>query len=165
MYTIRKVRLINLGREQHIKMIKRITQEQKAYVAGFIEGEGSFVLAKSRAHDPRISTGQKNKAPLVYIQGLFGGTIHYRPKTNAYLHRLLKSEDLITTVKSIYPYLISSRAKRRAWCIYKMAKLLGKRGIKHRISSSEQEQREEIYRVWNSTRRPVKGRLLNGNQH
>lgn len=143
--------------------MKKLTKEQAAYIAGFLEGEGCFFIScpSRRASDgklslqPLIRTGQKDPDPLTYILKATGlGNISYCVRDSgfsSYTHVIYGRENIISFVKVIFPYLKSLRVKKRAWCVYRMAKLLGNRG--YYITDANYEAKLKIYKIWETTRR------------
>lgn len=137
--------------------MRDITNEQAAYIAGFLEGEGSFFISEQH-HQPVISTGQKELRILRYIESLTKvGTISYRPKLKAYYWRISNKEELISLIERILPFFVGKRSAKRASCVLEMSKLRRQRSInQYRMASSRNLfQRTRVYADWTKTRRKV----------
>ena len=86
-----------------------ITAEDVAWAAGFLEGEGTFVVS----HSPRVQATQTSLPPLEKIKALFGGTIARKKKykdthTQAYVWTL-SGDGAIILMKLIYPFMSTRR--------------------------------------------------------
>ena len=155
--------------------MKVLTKEQAAYIAGFLEGEGSFYINRSKRKSssgrftsiiPRIQTGQQDATPLRYILEVTGvGHISYNPRKSdwrnpSYRHLVTGRRHVISFVKAIYPYLKAPRTRKRARCVYQMAKLLNSPGTNH-VTNRKYEARMKIYKTWKTTVRPrrIKGKV------
>ena len=144
--------------------MRKITEAQVAYVAGFYEGEGTFCIVEDSNHKhrhPTISAGQENIEPLVYIlkvMGLGRITSGHSPK---YRHSVSGRQSMMDFIKMIYPYLRSRRTKKRAWCVYHFAKLLNEHGRNNGVTGKNLESRNGIYKTWKTTVRPrrIKGKV------
>jgi hypothetical protein len=61
------------------------TTRDLEWAAGFLEGEGCFIRAKSCARGcEMVSVPQKEIKPLLKLQRLFGGNLSTRPTNNGY---------------------------------------------------------------------------------
>ena len=148
--------------------MRKLTRWQTTWIAGFLEGEGSFVisyqakkLSDGRSNfRMRISTGQKDPIPLNYILKTTGiGYLNYKEKSReigsfSYHHQINKRQDIIDFIKAIYPYIKSPRTRKRAWCVYRMANLINCNGSNERITDDNHKSRIKIYEIWKTTRRP-----------
>ena len=141
----------------------KLTAFQLGYIVGFLEGEGSFILFKNKGrYTSRIATSQKDPKPLLYVQKLIGGYIRYEPrkgseKSPTYQHDIFDQQTIKKIIQVIYPYLISPRTRKRAWCVYRMATLKNKTGGKIILSKENLAERKRVYKIWETTRRPKKG--------
>ena len=142
--------------------MKEITNEQIAYLAGFLEGEGSFCITRPHnSYRPLVRVGQKTPKVLIFLQetsgvGKIRRTIRFRKgKYSAfYSWDVEKREDLVDLISKIYPYLVSTRTKRRAWCVLRSAKIRGNfKGSRPRISRENLSERGRLYEIWSTTRR------------
>jgi len=136
-----------------------------AYLAGLIDGEGSFTIQKiavekiaksSKSVSPKylgyFSIGMLDKEPIDLIQASIGKGKVYEERVperrSIWRIRFGGRETLIPFIKQLLPYLIVKK---------KQAKLLlefsenwkssgqGKHGYRDRISESELQRREEAY--------------------
>jgi len=143
--------------------MKKMTAVQAAYIAGFMEGEGSFFISKRRKGSlsgrlsPHISVGQKKPGVLVYLQGIVGiGYVHYISRSSGfnrdpyYRYTITGHRSIKDFVRAIYSHLRSPRTRKRAWCVYQMAKLINPSG-KH-FTKKQYEARMKIYKIWEVTR-------------
>ena len=149
----------------------RVSVAQRAYIAGFIEGEGSFCLTRPMRKKqgvpqyhyqirPSISVSQKNKRPLEFIQKIYGGRIRYVKHTGVnatflWFYDLRTRQGILRLITDIYPFLIASRTRYRAACVYKLAQLLGvgKYLGNQRLPQENLDKREKIYSLWSRSRR------------
>ena len=155
--------------------MKKITKVQAAYIAGFLEGEGCFTINPQSSRPlsgnrvnliPRILTSQKDLTPLTYLlQSTKVGSICYRlkngsPKSSIYTHQIKGRQSLMDFIRAIFPYLKSPRTKKRAWCVYQMAKLRDSKGRKI-VTDKNYKSRMKIYKIWKTTQRPrrIKGKV------
>jgi hypothetical protein len=111
-----------------------LSETDKAWAAGFLEGEGSFgiIWYKSSYLGLRISAEQAedNIAPLLKLQRLFGGNVNPRSARRArskgvrardtYIHSVTGSAT-IPMLEAIMPYMITTKAKD-ADILYRAAK-------------------------------------------
>ncbi len=86
-----------------------ITVEDVVWAAGFLEGEGTFIVAYS----PRVQAAQASLPPLEKIKTLFGGTIAKKKRykgthTQAYVWTI-SGDGAVILMKLIYPYMSSRR--------------------------------------------------------
>ena len=132
-------------------------KEVKAYIAGFLDGEGSISVNKMNEvksfnrirHRLSASLTNCNKEVLLFVQSLYGGTIHRHRRTDVrhtpcYRWRA-EGKTAIKFIKDIYPYL---RIKRvHAEIAFEFAKTLRKITSDTRtpISSVILFRRENIY--------------------
>jgi hypothetical protein len=69
--------------EPNIDAIMALTVEDRAWIAGFFDGEGSVMLSKTEAGIIcKVSVSQKRPAPLQWLHTVFGGSLrHFARKT------------------------------------------------------------------------------------
>lgn len=92
-----------------------MTETEKTYIAGIIDGEGSIMLQKFHSNEypsPCVSIASTTLDLLKWIKCTVGkGTIinkkNYNPDKhqNCYIY-ILKYNDAIKFIESVYPYLI-----------------------------------------------------------
>ena len=108
-----------------------MTETEKAYIAGIIDGEGSIMLQKFHTKEhpsPCVSIASTTLKLLKWIKTTFGKGIIARKKNyNPEIHRdcysyELKYNDAINLIKDIYPYLIIKTKRKRAELILKKYK-------------------------------------------
>ena len=140
--------------------MNEITNEQAAYIAGFLEGEGSFIITCPNGNfQPKVVTAQKLPKVLNFMQAITGiGKMVYRParkgKSSIHFWRVASKEEVMDLIRRVYPYFIAPRTKKRAWCVFRSMELRGSMlsGRPH-ISNRNTEKRQELYETWNTTRR------------
>ena len=148
--------------------MRKLTDGQIGYIAGFYEGEGCFAIInvtreKSngdlRHHlRPFVGATQRDPIPLLYILETTGlGNVRYRkgnpPSGNpSYRHGCVSRSEILDFIKLIYPYLKSPRTRKRAWCVYHLTKLLNNR-TEFPVTKENQQSRARIYKIWGTTRR------------
>lgn len=142
-----------------------ITELQKAWLAGFIDGEGNIGLHKIRRvsltandnYQVRIQITNTNKQVLELIQSWYGGSLYCRPKDNikhkpeyrwSAENKLLVKQVLL----DVFPHLTIK--KRQAEVLLQFISenpLLRGAGFKHKLSEETILKRqplvEEIYRL------------------
>jgi hypothetical protein len=69
--------------EPNIEAIMSLTKEDRAWIAGFFDGEGSVMLSKTDAGMAcKVSVSQKRPAVLQWLHSVFGGSMrHFARKT------------------------------------------------------------------------------------
>lgn len=110
-----------------------MTETEKAYIAGIIDGEGSIMLQKIHKNEfpsPCVSIASTTLELLDYIKIAYGkGKITKKKNYDLEHHRdcysyILRRNDAIDFLKEIYPYLIIDSKKRRANLILEKYKSL-----------------------------------------
>lgn len=110
-----------------------MTELEKAYIAGIIDGEGSIMLQKfhyNEYHSPCISIASTTLELLNWIKSVVGkGIIKRKKNYNISEHKdcysyVLKYNDALAFLQEIYPYLIINSKKKRAELILKIYKSL-----------------------------------------
>lgn len=84
-----------------------ISELDKAYAAGFFDGEGSVFIERPRQRrgfTVVVSMGQNDQRPLLWIQSLWGGRIVPHNKGRSFVWRC-NSAIAGNFLKDIYPYL------------------------------------------------------------
>ncbi|MCT8975907.1 hypothetical protein N4T77_04790 [Clostridium sp. CX1] len=103
-----------------------MTAEEKAYIAGIIDGEGSIMLIslhKNQYPSPMISISSTTMELLEWIKSTVGkGTIINKKNYNTERHKnsytyYLKYNDAIELLKEIESYLVIKTKKKRAQMI------------------------------------------------
>jgi len=116
-----------------------------AYMAGFIDGEGSVGLNKCNtrkrfSYRLEVQVMQVDKRPLSFIQGHFGGSIslrkHDNPKWSDCWHLVFTDRAAEKLLRAILPYLIVK--KERATVVLKYRDLPRLNNVPHirRINES-----------------------------
>lgn len=110
-----------------------MTETEKAYIAGIIDGEGSIMLQKFHSNQypaPCISIASTTYELLEWIQTVIGkGSIKSIKNRNPEKYRnsyayILRYDDAINLLIEIYPYLIINSKQKRAELIIKKYKSL-----------------------------------------
>lgn len=100
-----------------------MTELEKAYIAGIVDGEGSIMLQKFHSNEypsPCVSIASTTYELLDWIKCVIGkGTIKQKKNYNSSKHKdcysyILKYDDAIQLIKEIYPYLIINAKRRRS---------------------------------------------------
>jgi hypothetical protein len=100
-----------------------MTELEKAYIAGIIDGEGSIMLQKFHNNEypsPCVSIASTTLELLNWIKSVVGkGVIKRKKNYNVTEHKdcysyVLKYNDAIVFLQEIYPYLIINSKKKRA---------------------------------------------------
>jgi len=74
-------------------------------VAGFIDGDGCFLISKKGYCSLEITTHVKDHFLLVYIQNKYGGSLKPRAGLNCVRYRLIKKDRLKTLCIDVNGYL------------------------------------------------------------
>lgn len=99
-----------------------MTELEKAYIAGIIDGEGSIMLQKFHNNEypsPCVSIASTTLELLNWIKSVVGkGVIKQKKNYDTVNHRdcysyVLKYNDALQLLKEIYPYLIINSKKKR----------------------------------------------------
>ena len=100
------------------------SKEERAWVAGFIEGEGCFTPQQStykgkKTYAFRVSASQVEREPLERLQKMFGvGQIYEMPRdkphSTCHVWMITKTGEAMTAIGMIWPYL-SRRRKEQIW--------------------------------------------------
>ena len=106
-----------------ILMVIKMTEIEKSYIAGIIDGEGSIMLQKFHNNQfpaPYVSIPSTTLELLEWIQVAVGkGSIKATKNYNLDRHKnsytyFLKYDAAIELLKSVYPYLVIYSKKKRA---------------------------------------------------
>ena len=123
-----------------------MTETEKAYIAGIIDGEGSIMLQKIHKNEhpaPCISIASTTLELLEWIKKVLGkGTITKKKNYNLEIHKdcysyVLKRNDAIYIIKEIYPYLIIESKRKRAELILRNYKALTPRNGRYSLEMLE----------------------------
>jgi len=110
-----------------------MTLEEKAYIAGIIDGEGSIMLQsfhKNQLPSPCISVASTTLELLNYLKEVLGcGTIVKKKNYNSEKHQdsytfYVRYDNAIKLLIEIEPYLVIESKKKRARLIIDKYKLL-----------------------------------------
>ena len=80
-----------------------VSETDKAYIAGFVDGEGSFFIARAK-WTPVISVVQKHLPVLEFIHKLYGGCF-FKQSGNCWVLRISQSAQITRLCGDIWPYL------------------------------------------------------------
>lgn len=129
-----------------------MTETEKAYIAGIIDGEGSIMLQKIHSNEfpsPCVSIASTTLELLEFIKVKVGkGSIIKKKNYNQSLHKncysyILRRNDAINFIKEIYPFLIIESKKKRAKLILDKYKSLTSRN--GRYSYEMLKAKEDFY--------------------
>ena len=110
-----------------------MTETEKAYIAGIIDGEGSIMLQKFHSNEfpaPCVSIASTSLELLKWIKktvekGVIISKKNYNPEVHKDCYSyVLRRNDAIYLIKEIYPYLIIETKRKRAKLILKNYKAL-----------------------------------------
>ena len=117
-----------------------MTELEKAYIAGIVDGEGSIMLQKFHFNEypsPCVSIASTAYELLDWIKSVIGkGTLKQKKNYNSSKHKncysyILKYDDAIKLIKEIYPYLIINAKRRRSELILNNYKALTPRNSRY----------------------------------
>jgi hypothetical protein len=129
-----------------------LSTEEKAYIAGIIDGEGSIMLTKFHKNQhpaPCITIASTSLELLEWIKTKTGfGSIKSKKNYNPISHKdsytyILRYNDTISLLKEIEPYLVIEQKKLRAQMILNEYKKLTPRN--GRYSEELLRQKEEFH--------------------
>lgn len=129
-----------------------LTNEEKAYIAGIIDGEGSIMLTsfhRNELHSPCVSIASTTLELLQWIKDKTNtGVIKRKKNYNTERHKdcfsyTLRYNDAINFLEMISPYLVIESKKRRALMIINEYKSLTPRN--GRYSEELLEKKREFY--------------------
>ena len=129
-----------------------MTETEKAYIAGIIDGEGSIMLQKIHKNEhpaPCISIASTTLELLEWIKKVVGkGTITKKKNYNLEIHKdcysyVLRRNDAISLLIDIEPYLVIDVKRKRAELILKKYKSLTPRN--GRYTEEMIVKKEEFY--------------------
>lgn len=130
-----------------------MTEVEKAYIAGIIDGEGSIMLTrfhKNELPSPCVSIASTSIELLTWIKEVTNiGTIKGKKNYNKDNHKdsfsyVIKHDNTINLLIEIYPYLILNDKKKRAHMIINEYKSLTPRN--GRYSENLLEQKLDFYK-------------------
>lgn len=102
-----------------------MTSEERAYIAGIVDGEGSIMLLKfhnNQMPSPCISISSTSLELLEWIKDKTGlGVIKGKKNYNKAKHKnsfsyVVKYNDSIKLLKEIQPFLVLDSKKKRPYC-------------------------------------------------
>lgn len=129
-----------------------LSSEEKAYIAGIIDGEGSIMLTKFHKNQlpaPCISIASTSLELLQWIKNKTGfGSIKSKKNYNPIAHKdsftyTIRYDEAISLLKEIEPYLVIEQKKQRAKLILNEYKNLTPRN--GRYSEEMLKQKEEFH--------------------
>ena len=97
--------------ETDLDKVLASTEAERAYIAGFFDGEGSIGIYKyARSISAYLSFAQKNPAILLWIQSIFGGTlVSTKPGTHStdpvFQLRYTSRHDIAVLLRILRPHI------------------------------------------------------------
>ena len=128
-----------------------MTEIEKAYIAGIIDGEGSIMLQRFHTNQypaPCVSITSTTIELLTWLKDTIGyGVIIKKKNYNPEKHKLsysfvIKQNNAIKLLEDIYPYLIIESKRKRAEMIITQYKSLTPRNGRY---SDEQLAKKEMF--------------------
>lgn len=111
-----------------------MTELEKGYIAGIIDGEGSICLTKSgKWRHPTIQISSTTYEMLEYVQSIIGGTISKKTENGvnckqAYAYKI-DYQRAIQVLQEIVEYLHEPKKKARAmWIVQKYSEVTSRNG-------------------------------------
>lgn len=129
-----------------------MTETEKAYIAGIIDGEGSIMLQRIHKNEypsPCVSIASTSLELLDYLKktikkGMIISKKNYNPEVHKDCYSyVLRRNDAINLIKEIYPYLVIDSKKKRAKLIIEKYKALTPRN--GRYTSEMIKAKEDFY--------------------
>lgn len=128
-----------------------MTELEKAYIAGIIDGEGSIMLQRFHTNQypaPCVSIASTTIELLTWLKDTIGyGVIIKKKNYNPEKHKLsysfvIKQNNAIKLLEDIYPYLIIESKRKRAEMIITQYKALTPRNGRY---TDEQLAKKEMF--------------------
>ncbi|WP_346893824.1 hypothetical protein [Clostridium sp. UBA871] len=128
-----------------------MTEVEKAYIAGIIDGEGSIMLQRFHTNQypaPCVSIASTTIELLTWLKDTIGyGVIIKKKNYNPEKHKLsysfiIKQNNTIKLLEDIYPYLIIESKRKRAEMIITQYKSLTPRNGRY---TDEQLAKKEMF--------------------
>ncbi len=128
-----------------------MTEIEKAYIAGIIDGEGSIMLQRFHTNQypaPCVSIASTTIELLTWLKDTIGyGVIIKKKNYNPEKHKLsysfvIKQNNAIKLLEDIYPYLIIESKRKRAEMIITQYKALTPRNGRY---TEEQLAKKEMF--------------------
>jgi hypothetical protein len=120
-----------------------------AYAAGFIDGEGSFIIARRRIkgrkdiHLPMIDVTQNDSTVLYWLRDLFGsGYVYKTAKTKSHMFRI-GNRAAIDTARLLLPYLKIKQEQAKILIAFK-DEAVWRRGGNKSVPPDEHQRREKL---------------------
>ena len=129
-----------------------MTETEKSYIAGIIDGEGSIMLQRIHKNEfpsPCISVASTSLELLSWLKktikkGMIISKKNYNTEVHKYCYSyVLRRNDAIKLIEEIYPYLVIDSKKKRAKLIIEKYKALTPRN--GRYTSEMMKAKEEFY--------------------
>lgn len=117
-------------------------REKLAWAAGFVDGEGSIVIASGK--NVRLTVGQVHKAPLVILQEMFGGYMkrESRPAGRRDLWVwAVASRKASNALRSLFPFLV---VKRHQALLALQFQSEVRTGLRTQLTDAEKARRQDI---------------------
>lgn len=104
-----------------------LTQHQLAYIAGFLEGDGSFQIMRYKSktsghvYEYRISGYNTKEAVIKWLADNVGGyysQVKTCPRWKKPFHWNIKNQEAIELAEAIHPYLVSKKEEVGIWLEY-----------------------------------------------
>ncbi|WP_346920531.1 hypothetical protein [Clostridium sp. UBA7339] len=130
-----------------------MTEIEKAYIAGIIDGEGSIMLQRFHTNQypaPCVSIASTTIELLTWLKDTIGyGVIIKKKNYNPEKHKLsysfvIKQNNAIKLLEDIYPYLIIESKRKRAEMIITQYKALTPRN--GRYTEEQLAKKESFYK-------------------
>lgn len=88
-----------------------------AWAAGFLEGEGSFIMSRKTGDSLTVSAPQKDREPLDKLQSIFGGKINGPYKNLPCLNWTVHGSAAAGIMMTVYPFMSLRRRNKIAECL------------------------------------------------
>lgn len=146
----RKSCRLPFGRYSHVDLI--VCEEDLAYTAGIVDGEGCITILKSRKDErvqytPRVTVKMCDTNPILFLKRKFGGGVSRQecepPRRDAYYWYLDDKHSVKWLLMRVLPYL---RVKaRQAELLLEFIAKTPQKPKSQRFDSQEIERRESLY--------------------
>ena len=130
---------------------KKLSPEEKAYIAGIVDGEGCISLYKNRAtYIPRLTIVNTNPLLSEYLQTKLGGNTYKSKKKEGWkvaYNWQVQNQLALDIVKTLLPYLILKRELALLFLSLQAIRDTGKNGkkFKGRFTSEAKEGLEMVF--------------------
>ena len=114
-----------------------ITETQKAYAAGLLDGEGTIGVNKTGGTGYQIGIANLNMQMLEFLQSTFGGKIYRQGNKNYKRWELFTKKEVLEFLLLVEPYLIVKKKQSQLMIELLNTRVHKKAGLAYRFTDNE----------------------------